>query len=524
MLFCISILVTSCSKAPNYASMIPSDAIAVVDLKLDQIAKHGDLKNADQLSFVKLLRQEIRNEGDELSSLVDGIFDDPASTGLDMQGDVALFVSPSLQVSAVATVKNKSKFDKLVNKILENTGVEVSSVKGTSVIKEDALGLQMAWDKSRLVISFGEKADAMALMDLEKGKSLAMNKDFATYWKNRADISFWYSMHSLLDMVESIGGDEALAELGEYRDEWENASFYANVIFDKGAIRTAFDCLGVDPDSELLKMQQQKFNDKLLAFMPEKTLAAVSMAINMKYLVAYMLKMPDMDEIMNEEVADGITVADLLATISGSMVTSLYDFGSDNDGDPLPLFTAAVDLEDANKVKDLLDKQSLEMRDGCWTVPSVPLFLGIKDNILFVTDNADAAATMQRSGFDKNLAGIASKVKKGNYLYADLDIDHYPASVSGLMQRKYADLLRQYLDRAEYTMTGKTSGEFVIMLKDKKQYSLAATLRFVDDNLMVLADMANSLGDSFADYDYDTEEAVEVLAEDEDYYIDEDYD
>jgi hypothetical protein len=110
------------------------------------------------------------------------------------------------------------------------------------------------------------------------------------------------------------------------------------------------------------------------------------------------------------------------------------------------------------------------------------------------------------------MKGIASKVKKGNYFYADLNLSHYPTSVTSLIPENIAQLLSQYLDHTEALMLNKNEGEWAIYLNEKKENSLLATLHFVDNNLMTFSNLAESFGGS----SYDDEELyVEEVTEEE---------
>lgn len=490
------VLLASCSKKPDYSRFIPSDAVMVYDFNLDQIYKNGDLKHADDLSFVKMIRKELSNEDDDLPRLINGLFDDPASLGIDLRGDVAFYVDQYSGVGIIATMKSKSKFEKFLTKLTEKNDIDIVSTNGVSCI--DAPGGKLAWDKKILYFYVNGEPDMVKKMNLSKEESLAENKGFATYWKKRGDISIWYSMEGLFKMIVEYGGKDVLDEVSPYFDQIKSASFYANILFEKGAIRTTYETLGVDPDSELFKLYGKKFNEKLISFMPENTFLAFAIALDAKTVVSFYEKMNSTKEIMETELAEGVTVADLLSSVNGSIVANLYGFGQSPNGGLLPLFSAAADLNDVTSITDLLAKLQLEKENGCWVYPSIPLYIGIKDDILFVTDDNTVAQTVQGNGYSNGIKDHANSIKNGTYLFADLDLDHYPTSVTSLLPNDAVKLLRQLFERTEFYNTGKTTGEAVTYLKDKKQNSLAALLHFVDDNLLTLGNLASTLASTFS--------------------------
>ena len=499
-LFCMVLVLASCSKRPDYSRMIPKDAVFVMDIDLGQIWQKGDLENADNLSFIKLLRQELRNENAQTAAIVDGVFDNPASAGIDVRGDMAFYVDVQTNATLIATMKSQKKFEQFLQQLAGDTPLDIVEKDGISTVSQvGGLPMTLAWDKEKVLLFVNDNPDVAKMMNLKKEESLAKNKDFSTFWDKRGDISMWFDFGNLMHLVDDLGGAEAFAELGDYREEMEKMSGYCNFIFDKGAIRCVFESFGFDKNSDIMKIPADKLNEKVLAFMPEQTFLALSYAVNMEHFLKYMSKMDMYEEMMETEVVEGVTVFDIFSSLGGSIVASLYDFGTGEEGGLLPLFAAAADVKDAAKISETMSGLGLEQENGCWVVPQIPLYVGIKDNVIFATDDASAAAKMQKEGYKNGLKEHSKGVKKGNYLFADLDIDHYPATVSGLLPQSLVKLLRIYVDNAEFCTTNKTTGELVINLKEKKQNSLYTTLHFIDDNLMLFASLGDELLGGFGD-------------------------
>ena len=503
-LLCGTVLfLASCSKGPDYGRLIPSNAIAVVDVNLNEIYKKGDLGHADKLSFVKLLRQELSSEDSKTRALVDDIFDNPDVTGLDLRKDVVFFVDEELNSTLIMTMKSKKKFEKFIQRVYGDEKLDIVKAKGVCRVSDVSLPFSLAWDKKKVMLRFDKRGSVYKQMNIKKEESIASDKDFMTYWNKRGDISVWYRMKALLDIAEEFGDAEAVESVADYRDELDQMSVFCNINFEKGAILFAAEILGVDEDSELMQMQQQKFNDKLLAFMPENTYAVFSMVKDLTQVARILKRIPDAGVFMDKEVAQGVTVADLLSSLGGSVVANLYGFGTDEDGDPRPLFAVAIDIKDASKANEIMAKLELPKRNGLWVQENYSVFLGIRDNVLFATNDSNTASSMQKDGFKDGLGKRANDVKKGCYIFADLNMDNYPAQVQGIFNGRLFGILRQYFDYTELATTSKTSVEWTICLKDKKQNSLAATLHFIDDNLMAFVDMASSVAVDFDDSDED---------------------
>ncbi len=512
------VFTTSCSKKPDFASLIPADAWVVADYNLKEIATKGDFKHFNDLSFVKLIRQELRSDGDPQSTAIDNIFDDPSQTGLDIKGDMVIYAHDADNIGVIMAMDNMSKFEKFVHQLADDDLEIEKTASGMRIVRAGMSGLSVAWDKEKVLLCASQNDDIEALMNLPKEQSLASNDDFARFWKERRDANIWFSMNEIFEMAESFGGSDAINELDTFRKDLENATVHMLGSFEKGVIRNKFITNGIDPDSDIMKMMQQKFDAKLLAFMPEKSFAAMAMTLEMRYFVATMERMGLMHDALNEEIGEGVTVADLLTAAGGNLMASLYDFGQSSDGNIMPLFAAAVSLNDPAKMSQMLDKLNLEKQNGCWSLPSVPLYFGIKDDVLFATDDAQAAASMMQQGYANGMKDFRREMEKGNFFFADLDIDHYPASVSGLLPADLRGLLGQFLDHMEYTSTSATEGEYCIYLKNKKQNSLAALFHFVDDNLLALSNLADAVADGLGNTDGDYDEAEYYPEEDLDYF------
>ena len=65
------VTLASCSKGVDMGKYIPNDAVMVFDVDMDELWDKADLDNIDQISFVKLGRQELRSENPWAADLVD---------------------------------------------------------------------------------------------------------------------------------------------------------------------------------------------------------------------------------------------------------------------------------------------------------------------------------------------------------------------------------------------------------------------------------------------------------------------
>ena len=190
----------------------------------------------------------------------------------------------------------------------------------------------------------------------------------------------------------------------------------------------------------------------------------------------------------------------------------------------MPMMALAADIKNADIVKQLIDELGLQkVEENIYSIEGIlnfPIYIAMNDKAVIAT-NSKAAIDSFKKGTNKNaMKAVAKKVKAGNYLYADLDINHYPDGVKALIPESVVSLMGKYLDYTEFITNGTKSGEWDFYIKDKKQNSLLATLHFVDDNLIELGNLASSIGGG-SDY---LEETDTLYVDDDFVWEDEDED
>ena len=508
-------LLASCSKGPKTASYIPNDAMVVVNLNVKQLLDKADAKNIDNISFVKLARQELRNENAQLSEILDDIIADPTSTGLDLREDILYFLNKDGDGALVISMHKESKFENFINDLATKNDISCDISKGDGYNNAELEVITIPFNKEVAIIPI--KVDnpekfADNIFNIDKDNTLAKSKNFNAHWKEHSEIGFWMDMNNLLTLVEEFESIEELGLPKDYVDGLRKSSFACNLVFDKGAIRFVTTMQGIS--DKLLKDYMQDFNSDLIKCMPEKCLAAFAFATPMERMVDMLANTGTLD--VDEPLANGMSYRDMAHALGGSFLLSLFDITTNENGIK-PLLACAADIKDSKLVREILENSGFEKKGDMYVIPDFGIgevMLCINDKAFLMT-NSDEAASQFSAGSNKNgLKAIASNVKKGNYLYADLNLTHYPASVTDLIPDNLVQLLINYLDYTEAKILNDTKGEWAIYINEKKENSLLATLHFVDNNLMALANLAESLGGSSDIYDESEDE--------NEYYIDDD--
>ena len=271
----------SCSKGPDYGELIPNDAIAVTALDLGTLWEKGEVGNIEQLSFAKLGLQQLRSDDPQMAAIVDAILKDPRSTGLDLKGDVVVYLgmddNSDLAGALMAGVQNRKKFEEFLSQLCSNNDLALSTEerKGWHVMTmESEYGIRNACIANNKIAVLLFSEDMLdGIMELTHSESLASNRNFRQYWKDRSEVSVWMNTGSIMEMAESFGED-IKGTIGriygeKFWDEIERSGIAANITFDKGVMRTVMTYQGIS--NKTIKTYIQKFNSDLVDLMPAKT-------------------------------------------------------------------------------------------------------------------------------------------------------------------------------------------------------------------------------------------------------------
>ena len=499
------VTLASCSKGVDMGKYIPNDAVMVFDVDMDELWDKADLDNIDQISFVKLGRQELRSENPWAADLVDAILKDPTATGLHLKRDIAVYFcfNGDIDGAVIATMHNKKKFEEFLNDFAKQNELTVKfedkdGWRLATMVSEFNVENYVAFNGDVAMLLFsGNGMDKV--LSMKKDESLASDKRFREYWKDRSGLSMWMGMKEIVSIAEQNGTDVkgALGQIygEEYWKAIENASIAGNVVFDKGVMRMVFTYQGIS--SKIIDKYMQKFEGDLVDYMPEKTYAAIALAYNLKETMKVLEANEEFDINLDEEAMEGVTVRDAVSAFGGSMLFSLFDLQA-NNGSVMPMMALALDIKDADIVKKLLAEAGLTaVEENVYSLEgffNFPIYVAMNKKAVFVT-NSDAALEGFKKGGNKNaMKNVAKSVKAGNYIYADLDINHYPDGVKALIPENIVVLMSKYFDYTEIKVNGTKNGEWDLYIKDKKQNSLLSTLHFVDDNLVELGNLAGSIG------------------------------
>lgn len=427
LLMSIGVMLVSCSKSTDEAAFIPKDALFVCDLNAGSVMEKGDLNDLKQLKFVATLLNYMDSSNAVVGKLYSDALSNPASCGVDINGNVVYFCAQDegemVQV-VMARLTDVEAFKTIVNRLRDEGDVncEEGRVKDLDyVLFEDEV--MALFDENRVLFVIADGVEAMQTygskyFNLKKKKSMLNNKHFAEYWKNRSDVNCFLSYDNLFDMigdseVETLFSEEQIKELSQMA-----YCFY--LTFDEGSIVLQCNVLG--QSKEMQQMADQKFNKDLMPMLPEQTLAATTFAFNADVAADYIAKMKQMKGYMDLPVGVGeYTVRDIIKAFGGSMAVNFYGFKNEST---TPLLVVAADVKNTELVEALLSETGMVKNGDIYTMDDIKLYY--KDGIVVYATDEAVLDQIVAGGYDNAVQRIADNAAKGDYVFIDLNMNHYP--------------------------------------------------------------------------------------------------
>lgn len=242
--------IVSC-KSNKSGIAIPKDASVAVQISTSSLTSKVSWEEIKQNELFKKMYNE------EADSLGKKILEDPASTGIDLKGDLAFFIKKQNQGGYMAFeggVQDAAAFEAFTTKV--NKGGKVVKEGDVNVL---ATGLKslVAWTNSRFIYimdmpmatasarlnnsnpgsyePFSFKTDslqkfAVELFDLKGGDNLANDDRFASLTKEAGDIHYWVNA---AQYDNALGGYLSMLKLNVL---FEGNAYGATISFDNGKI------------------------------------------------------------------------------------------------------------------------------------------------------------------------------------------------------------------------------------------------------------------------------------------------
>ncbi len=333
--------IVSCSSNKTGIA-IPKDA---------SFALHVNVKSlTSKLSWQEIQQNQWFKEAyaNETDSFAKKILQDPASSGVDVQGDLGVFVKKQGQGGYVAVeggIKDAASFETFTTNV--NKGGKVVKNGDVSVLNTGRKSL-VAWTKERFVFiadvpmpslgsQFNSSSDgsepfafttdslqrfAVELFDLPAKNNLMSDDRFATIMKEPGDIHYWVNAEQYYN---SLGGMLSLLKMNVL---FEGNTYGAALNFDNGKITLRSKTF---VNKELKALMEKYAGGKISADMinriPSKNVAAVFAFKYQPQGFVELLKLMGVDGMVNGFLSsEGYSTAEFVKATKGDVLIAVSDF------------------------------------------------------------------------------------------------------------------------------------------------------------------------------------------------------
>ena len=491
----VAVMAACAGANGDEASFIPKNATYVMHIDVASLWQKGELANADDLQTVRSLRSSLRSESPALDEMVGAMLKDPSSCGIDFGQQVCLFTDIDVETSGAvdghivvsAAMRSRSNFDKFLKELEDNADLDIDLEEedGQTLVAFDDNVMMLFNDKRIFLASNISGRDDMvayleSLANLKPKNSMAGVKKFQKYLAERKDVNLYLDYDRV--MGNTIVSQSMLQLYGaDITNAMRDCAYCMAGSFEKGRITFDFKAYNL-PD-----IGEQRFNAALLDYMPSEVLSAATFAIDIPMLMKMLASMDrennfdfmELDEPI--EVKD-YTVRDLINAFGGSFAIDFYGM---RDDDGIPLVAAALDVKNETLVHDLLREAGL-MADanGLYDLSAIlPAWLYVGHGMAVASTDPAVASRAAQGQKGNGMMAVASKAKKGNYFYIDLNKNNWPQGLMqaiGIYDDPVADLVLGLLDHFEVENVRTDEGTATLFFSNEKENSLAFILQTLD--------------------------------------------
>lgn len=473
---------TGCTKKPDINTMIP-DSQLVLNLDTRSLRDKADFDNIDKLAFVKLLRQELKNENPKASEIINELIENPDASGLDLRESIALFYDENAfkgKVGVVALMKNAKKFEEFIINTHKSANDELNvSHDGDFCFAHGSnSSFAYCWDAQKAYFfpyhSIGEaENDAKQLMWMAEHHNIADNSEYTALMKDKRDVKIYIDLD---EFAKSSKNKEQYAEM------YENVKICLSLNFEPGAIKVRLNTSGIDPEKAFCT----DFDNNITKYLPQEPIAVATMNLKIDQLLVFSQRYSDKNLNLDEEIIDGITVRRLFNCFNGNFAACISDIFETDKGDPFFDFCVVADINNQAILMHILDeigKEGKLKRYGDSYLFDHGISIMLNDNTMIFSNNNAALANFSTGGAGK----LINDAQYPWYAHLNLDLSTYPAALKDTFGHDVVRLFSEFFKDVEMKFSKDWSGEITVNLQNTDQNSLEFTLKFIDDNLTTLS-------------------------------------
>lgn len=484
-----SMLIVSCGGSADYRSILPADSFMTVSVNpasLMQKCEAGDLDQHPLYVRIKAELDKDQNLSAEEKEYLLALLKNPGESGIDVKKDFFFFAAmegtvdaPVMRGGLLLPIGDKAKFDALLARINEKSGVAPETKGGVSVVdlgKEGDAGVLCAYNDIAFMVYFVQNGvddlagDVRKLFAQQSGESLMGDKAVAEQLARKNDINMVLSYGEILPMMNN-----PMLSSMPMMDALKGMTMVGSVNFEKGRIVTEARVVQGQgersQDDGFLRLCQAP-DRRLLRYVPAASIGAMSLGLNGEKLYSMLSAMPGYGMLMANPMVKQVMEpfdGDFLLSFSGMSIDGKYPVASmlAQVKDPAVLQTIVTNMAGMPVRQTAEGEYTLNMG-------GVTILFGVKGDVLYCT--TDAVVKMALDGGEIASMESMDKIFKGQSSTFYLDFEGLNAMIAQLLggnvtpQAEAAlSVLGMFDDMEAYgTMKG---GTMIVNMVDKEQNS-----------------------------------------------------
>lgn len=399
-----SMLIVSCGGSADYRSILPADSFMTVSVNpasLMQKCEAGDLDQHPLYVRIKAELDKDQNLSAEEKEYLLALLKNPGESGIDVKKDFFFFAAmegtvdaPVMRGGLLLPIGDKAKFDALLARINEKSGVAPETKGGVSVVdlgKEGDAGVLCAYNDIAFMVYFVQNGvddlagDVRKLFAQQSGESLMGDKAVAEQLARKNDINMVLSYGEILPMMNN-----PMLSSMPMMDALKGMTMVGSVNFEKGRIVTEAAVSYKDKESEAKMMDFYAYvkpqTGALLRYVPAASIGAMSLGLNGEKLYSMLSAMPGYGMLMANPM-----VKQVMEPFDGDFLLSFSGMGIDGK---YPVASMLAQVKDPAVLQTIVTNMAgmpvRQTAEGEYTLNmgGVTILFGVKGDVLYCTTDA----------------------------------------------------------------------------------------------------------------------------------------
>jgi hypothetical protein len=518
----ILLVLTSCSsKKSDPGALMPKSTGLLLSVNMGSLHEKGKLAEFNNTLMFARANGYITVMDTKLGKIVNQIVNDASQTGIDIQGDMNLFVdNDGLEGGLILPVKDQSKLLTFVNSVCTDYGVkcEPEKINDYSALIKD--GGVIAWNSEHFIVySIRDAHDYSALkagidnlINQKPEESLSSQEAYKKFMAAKKDISLFVDADLFCNLIGESGDTTGIeSNKKNIIDLFRDCSITYNVEFADDEIDLTSSIELSDKMKKIFdpnKILKSGISDKLLKIIPANSIAAYSFGVNVNEAAKGFKELLNIITSNFQNIPDAGKLNTVLAAIDsfwnkfdGDIIYSVNDYkASDriiNSGSPAafpepePVITVGFGINDESALDGFLKDPIFNIKEnnGVYSLEAEGriFYLVKKNKMLVVTSDPNIVEYVEKGELPNNMTSSPYKAQllKGNFGYANLDLQTYPESMkqifaSNQVAKKIFDKMDIFKMITFETDTKNNIGKGAIQLKKTNTNSFYAIIKMLD--------------------------------------------